>query len=218
MSDFPWEDGLLERKTEGDLRDLLKTLVAFANSVRPGHVAAILIGEKDNGTAQGVTNPDNIQKKVREECDKIYPAIVWRSQVYEKDSKYCVRVEIEYSGDTPHFGGSAWVRRGSETVKANDEVFQRLIDLRLGKVCELAKWLGKDVTVRWDFSTMPERSMHQHLIAQRWPVESTVKVVSVNNFWVTFERQDGGQASEPLNKIVINYDNQAACLQVTVQC
>jgi len=37
MTDLPWEDNLLERKTESDLKDLLKTLVAFANSVRPGH-------------------------------------------------------------------------------------------------------------------------------------------------------------------------------------
>ena len=44
--EHPWEDHLLERKVESDLRDLLKTLVAFATSVRPEHVAIILIGEK----------------------------------------------------------------------------------------------------------------------------------------------------------------------------
>ncbi len=35
MDEHPWEDHLLERKTENDLKDLLKTMVAFANSVRP---------------------------------------------------------------------------------------------------------------------------------------------------------------------------------------
>ena len=30
------EDYLLQRKTKGDIKDLLKTIVAFANSVRPG--------------------------------------------------------------------------------------------------------------------------------------------------------------------------------------
>lgn len=60
MADHPWEDNLLERKTESDLNDLLKTLVAFANSVKPGHTAIILIGERDDGTIDGVTNPDNI--------------------------------------------------------------------------------------------------------------------------------------------------------------
>ena len=68
--ELSWEDSLLERKVESDLKDLLKTLVAFANSVRPGHTATILIGEKDDGTTAGVTNPDNIQKSVRKECEK----------------------------------------------------------------------------------------------------------------------------------------------------
>ena len=45
----PWEDYLLERKTENDLKDLPKTMVAFANSVRPEHKAVILIGERDDG-------------------------------------------------------------------------------------------------------------------------------------------------------------------------
>ena len=64
VSDLLWEDGLLERKVESDLKDLLKTIVAFANSVRPGHTALILIGEKDDGSAQGLKSPDNIQKTV----------------------------------------------------------------------------------------------------------------------------------------------------------
>ena len=51
----PWEDYLLERKVESDLKDLLKSLVAFANSVKPGHLATILIGERDDGTAAGCT-------------------------------------------------------------------------------------------------------------------------------------------------------------------
>jgi predicted HTH transcriptional regulator len=60
MSDLPWEDYLLERKVESDLKDLLKTLVAFANSVRPDHVATILIGEIDDGTPVGVANPQRL--------------------------------------------------------------------------------------------------------------------------------------------------------------
>ena len=93
--EHPWEDNLLERKTENDLKDLLKTMVAFANSVRPGHTAVILIGEKDDVTVQGVKNPDNIQKKVRATAESVYPDILWRSTVYEKEGKHGVRVEIE---------------------------------------------------------------------------------------------------------------------------
>ena len=153
--EHPWEDYLLERKVESDLKDLPKTLVAFANSVRPDHIATILIGEKDDGTIAGVTNPDNIQKSVRKEAEKIYPPIIWRTSVYEKNGKYCVKVEIEYSGNTPHFGGVAWVRSGSSTVEASEEVFQKLIELRLDMVRELSKWINKEVMVHGDSSTVP---------------------------------------------------------------
>lgn len=186
--EHPWEDSLLERKVESDLKDLLKTLVAFANSIRPGHAATILIGEKNDGTIAGVRNPDNIQKTVRNECEKIYPAIIWRSSVYERGGYYCVRVEIEYSGDTPHFGGPAWVRQGSSTVEASEEVFQKLIDLRLGMVRELSKWLNKDVTIHGDSSTVPpDRSLEHGVIrytsfTHRWSYESIAKLVFVNSF------------------------------------
>jgi predicted HTH transcriptional regulator len=107
------EDYLLERKSKNDLKDLLKTMVAFANSVRPGHVATILIGERDDGTPEDL-DPDQIQKTVRTTADKIYPPIIWRAVIYEKGGKQCVRVEIEHSGDTPHFGGPAVAaRRGA---------------------------------------------------------------------------------------------------------
>lgn len=46
--EHPWKDYLVERKVESDLKDLLKTMVAFANSARPGHVATVLIGERDD--------------------------------------------------------------------------------------------------------------------------------------------------------------------------
>jgi len=63
MNDLPWEDGLLERKLESDQKDFLKTFVAFANSVRPRHTAIVLIGERNDGTIQGVSNPDEMQKR-----------------------------------------------------------------------------------------------------------------------------------------------------------
>jgi hypothetical protein len=215
MADSPWEDCLLERKTEGDLKDLLKTLVAFANSVKPGHTAVILIGEKDDETIQGVTNPDNIQKTIRNYCDKIYPPILWRSEVYEKDGRHCVRVEIEYDGDTPHFGGLAWVRKGSETIKAPDEVFQKLIELRLGKVRELKKWVDKNITIAPD----PQAVVDLHF-ANNLPVrkrfESTLLVV--NNFWATFRRETRtDNMSMPLEKIILNWDDKHERLMLYIK-
>jgi Putative DNA-binding domain len=215
QSDFPWEDNLLERKVEGDTKDFLKTLVGFANSVKPGHIATLLIGEKDDGTIGGVANPDKTQMFVRETCDKIYPPIIWRSQVYERDGKSCIRVEVEYSGDTPHFGGIAWVRKGSETVKATDEIFQCLIALRLEKVRELAKWLDKTISLLGDVATVPNKP--GYVIRHRWPEVSPVKLVHVNNHWATFEQHDGKRSSEPLEKLTLNFDDEKGQLQVIVR-
>src|SRR5262249_40564502 len=95
--------------------------------------------ERDDGRVDGVSNPDSLQKKIKKECERIYPAINWRSQVYEKSGQHCIRIEIRYSGQTPHFGGPAWVRSGSVTVKASEETFQRLVEYGLSTVRELRK-------------------------------------------------------------------------------
>lgn len=143
------EDSLKEKKTESDLKDLLKTLVAFANSDAPGDTATLFIGEKDDGTVQGVTNADNIQKKVKETADRIYPAIYYKPTVYERDGKQCVRVDVEHNGLAPHFGEAAWVRRGSVTVKATEALYQQMVELRLNKVTQLMKWRAETVTLAW---------------------------------------------------------------------
>ena len=218
--EHPWEDYLLERKVESDLKDLLKTLVAFANSVRPDHKATILIGERDDGTAAGVTNPDNIQKTIRKEVGKIYPPIIWRSHVYEKDGKYCVRVEVEHSGDTPHFGGVAWVRRGSSTVEASEEMFQTLVELRLDMVRELFKWADKEVTVHGDRSTIPStrETGPMHMIeyfSHRWDWADEAKLIFVNKFWVTLKRK-GEKKSEPIEKLSLSYDDEKDRLKIIV--
>lgn len=200
--ELPWEDGLLERKVENDLKDLLKTLVAFSNSVRPGHTATILIGEKDDGTVQGVKNPDNIQKTVREECDKIYPPIVWRSQVYEKEQKPCVRVEIEYDGETPHFGGAAWIRRGSESVRATDQIFQKLIEFRSSKTRYLTDWIGKTITFV-DVLVTVEGYPAEGPIAMR------ATLVSVSEFYLTLQLDDR-QLSVPLEDFKLSWDDEHA--------
>ena len=226
MAESPWEDNILERKLESDLKDLLKTLVAFANSVQPGHKATLFIGENDKGDIQGVSNPDNIQKQVRKEGEKIFPPILWRSFVYEKEGKYCVRVEVEYDGDTPHFGGSAWVRKGSESIVASDEKFQSLIDLRSGMVRELSKWLNKEVTIHGDQSTVPVTQRDRDVprawlitsgYSHRWNDVEIAKIVLVNSFWVTFEKQETNEnISEPLRKLTLSFDDKNNRLKVII--
>ena len=216
MNDTPWEDSLLERKLQSALKDLLKTIVAFSNSVSPGHTAVIIIGQRDDGTVQGVDNPDAIQKTVRETFEKVYPPTLWRSKVLEIDGKPCVRVEIEYDGDTPHFGGPAWVRRGSSTIVATDDLFQKLIELRLSKVRELGKWIGKPITVVGDLGTptkifSEDSSMEIH---PRWNHEEAV-LTSANTFWATF-KVGQSERSEPLSKLTLSWDDANKRLLVLV--
>jgi hypothetical protein len=206
---------MLERKLESDQKDFLKTFVAFANSVLPGHTAIVLIGENNDGSVQGVTDPDEMQKKVRRECERIYPDIVWRSLVYEKNGKHCVRVEIGHSGNAPHFGEGAWIRRGSETVRANQEMFQRLIDLRSSMVHELAQWVGRDIYVAGDEGSvsLQERSMVGH---PRWPGTRKAKLLFVNGFWASFDCENR-LSSEPLEKLILSWHDADKCLKVLVK-
>lgn len=147
--DIVWqsEDSLREKKVESDLKDLLKTMVAFANSVAPSDTAKIFIGERNDGSVQGVTDTDSIQKTVAEEAERIYPEIYYRTEVYEREGKHCVRVDIRHNGLAPHFGGPAWVRQGSVTIKATEELYQQMIDQRQAKTRVLLRWIDKDITV-----------------------------------------------------------------------
>jgi hypothetical protein len=206
---LPWEDHLLERKTERSLKDLRRTAVAFANSVRPDHIATILIGESNDGSISGVTNPDRLQRDIRSELDEIYPPIEWRQIVYEKEGKSCIRVEIEYSDTTPHFGDAAWVRNGSETIKASDEMLQKLVELRTSKVRELGMWLNRTVTVSWSMAIGPSNLVNWG----KFPCE----MVRVNQFFATFRgTHDKRDKSEPIAWLDLSWDDEHQRLRIYV--
>jgi predicted HTH transcriptional regulator len=148
---------------------------------------------------------------VREKCDAIYPPIVWRSAVYEKDGKSCVKVEIEHSGNAPHFAGAAWIRKGSESIKASEEMLQKLITLRTSKNRELQKWLGKQVTATWvkegDFQMVPKMNR----------VYKDIKLAALTEFYVTFETVDqSSRKSEPLNVLTLSWDDSEDRLRIFI--
>ncbi len=55
-----FEDAFVERKTTGDSKDWLKTVVAFANSLPVGDPAILFIGVRENGEIEGNCNLDRI--------------------------------------------------------------------------------------------------------------------------------------------------------------
>lgn len=217
MMEQPWEHSLLERKTES-YKDsqFLATFVAFANSVPPDETALVLIGETDKGEVVGVKNPDGMQKRVRKIFDNIYPTPFWKQNLYGEGECKCIRVEIRNNGMAPHFAGAAWVRKGSETVKATDEMLQRLVDLRSGKVSLLSQSLGKTVSVSFDEgstgSTLPFTVYSKlGLMELR---ESTLTYV--NAHWLTIKNSDALERSFPLEKIRLGYDNANLRLQLWI--
>ncbi len=199
---LPWEDHLLERKTNRDLRDIRRTAVAFANSVRPGHTAVILVGEGNDGAVSGVDNPDEQQRKLRQELQKIYPPIAWRQMPYELQGKTCIRIEIDYDGDTPHFAGAAWIRHGSESIEASDAMLQKLIDLRTAVNRELSQWLGKVITVSWSVG------QHGATGGPNWG-RLDCDLVAVSTYFSTFNiRQNNRQRSEPNGWLTLSWDDE----------
>jgi hypothetical protein len=225
--DIVWqaEDSLKEKKVESDLKDLLKTMVAFANSVAPGDTARIFIGEKDDGTVQGVTNTDNIQKSVAKEAEKIYPEIYYRTEVYDREGKQCVRVDIKHNGLAPHFGGPAWVRQGSQTIKATEELYQQMIDQRHSSTRMLLQWVNKAVTVE---GTQPPKTI---TFGQVSPLELAkgewslgihqATILAVNAHWVTFRVQVSAQyateKSEPIERLLLSWDDERGRLKVLIR-
>ena len=225
--DIVWqaEDSLREKKVENDLKDLLKTMIAFANSVAPGDTAELFIGEKDDGTVQGVTNIESISRSVTKEADRIYPPIYYRTEVYEREGKQCLRVDIKHNGQAPHFGGPAWVRQGSQTVKATEEIYQQMVDQRQSKVRVLLQWLNKEVTVEGTQrpEIVPPGSMPS-LVQNEWSVgvhEATLVVV--NAHWVTFNvaisrtSLERVAMSEPIEKLLLSWDNQRQRPKVVIK-
>jgi hypothetical protein len=201
-----WEDHLLERKTDRQPKDIRRTAVAFANSVRPGHTAVILIGEENDGKVSGVTNPDEFQKKIRKELEGIYPPIVWRQILYEREGNTCIRIEIEHSGETPHFGDAAWIRRGSESVIASSEQLTLLVSLRSGKLRTLSAWEGKPISFSVHMTGGP---------APNWGrFEALLETVTPH--YCTFKLTNGQRRSEPIDWLTISWDHEANRLRVFV--
>lgn len=137
------EDGFTERKVEGagnNKDELRKTLVAFANSVPEGKTAILFIGFDNDGTPTGISSSDSLQKKIREVAEQdCFPSIEYQTRVFECEGKTLLAVCVEASKDRPHFAGPAYVRKGSESVKASKQVYDELIASRNTKAGKILR-------------------------------------------------------------------------------
>jgi hypothetical protein len=126
------EDNFVERK-EG-IRgndEIRKAVVSFANSLLEGQTAVLFIGVSNNGVVTGVSEADaeKFQQRVRRVCeDDCFPPIAIRvADVITIDNKHVVAFEFGPSENRPHFAGQAFVRVGSESVKASASKLNELV-------------------------------------------------------------------------------------------
>src|SRR5260370_4156101 len=84
-----FEDSFVERKTVGDSKDWLKSIVAFANSTPVGDPAVLFIGVRNDGSIEGQANLDSIQRTLSDKVSAAHPQIYYLPTVLQRDGKQC---------------------------------------------------------------------------------------------------------------------------------
>jgi hypothetical protein len=173
------EDGLTERK-QGlhSNEDIRKVAASFVNSVPEDRTAVLYIGVANDGTIVGVSNDDaeKFQIRVRRICeDECFPPIAIKFvEVLNIEGKNVIAFEFGLSPNRPHFTGHAYLRIGSESVKASASKLDELIASRNTKAGRLLA--AKD---RYEHLTLhfPVRSRlpGQHPFSQRRSLECVVE-------------------------------------------
>jgi len=206
-----FEDNFVERKTSGDSRDWLKTVVAFANSTPVGYPAVLFIGVKDDGTPEEKpVNLDSLQKTFGEKIGEAYPTIYCLTKILNVEGKQILAVIVPGSAERPHFAGPAYVREGSKSVKASKQQFDVLIASRNSKTYEILKWAGKNISV--NFVKAERIQLPDMTVAAR---SGEVILSGCNQFYVTFS-WGSIRHSVPLGRVTISFDNANNRLELQV--
>ena len=202
------EDSFTERKTDAASRsELRKTLVAFANSVPEGRTAAFFIGVSDGGELLGVKSPDKKQKDIRRICEEdCYPSIEFASEVLSIGNCHIVAVEVPYSPNRPHFSGPAYVRVGSETVKASEEQFEELILSRIDPLREILKWKDAKITVITRGKKLGDT---KKLGVADYRTRSECSVMECTAHHVRlFSHDENRKVTEPVRNVTVSWDDE----------
>jgi len=202
-----FEDNFVERKTSGDSRDWLKTVVAFANSTPIGYPAVLYIGARNDGTPEEKTvDLDSLQRSFNEKVRDAYPPIYQLTKILDVGGKQVLAVIVPGSEQRPHFAGRSFIRKGSETVEASDAQFVNLIAMRNSKAYEILKWKGKTITL--DVMNVE----HTYTVGSVGSSQAFT-VEDCNQFHVTL---DAGtfKKSVPLTRIEISFDQKAQRLKL----
>lgn len=206
------EDNFVERKAEGvSPQELRQTVSAFANSVPEGRQAVLFIGIDDKtGEVRGVTNTDKLQQRVRDACHgDCYPRITYMSEVISVDDKRVVAVVIPFSAKKPHFTGPAYIRAGSESVKASEDQYEDLIASRTDKARTIQSFGSAAFHV---IGVGYKLGTNRPVADSAYREGRECRVMSCNAMLVSLEDISSGfRFSEPLAHITINYDHERTC-------
>ena len=203
------EDVLVERKLTLEPEELRQAVVAFANTLGDQDTGVVFLGIANDGEIRGIDDPDGAQKNVRRHLQRCYPDVlaVVQTQAVTIDSRTIVAVLVRGSADRPHFTGGAWVRRGSETVRATETVFQALVEDRLSVVRHLRGFVGLPVTLLLPPKPQREPTSRMSRLLYVGPMPMDAVLRDVNAFYVTLEKH-GGTETYSVERIQIEYDVQ----------
>jgi hypothetical protein len=199
------EDQLVERKLEGaGGSEFKRQIVAFANTLPTTVTGVLFVGVADGGSIIGVTNPDVLQRTLRHLAEnECYPAIWIDLNVLTVDTKNVVAAVVGGSERRPHFAGAAYIRRGSETIRASDSLYEALLLSRDEKRRAMQEMEGKRCTVVAIGKQFG--SPHPMQLNYSDTRESTVKEVTA--FFVRFD-SSGTLFTETLESLAISYDDR----------
>lgn len=207
------EDHFVERKLAGVSNgELRQTIGAFANSVDADAFAVLFIGVHDKtGEILGVPaiETDRLQMKIQDICKDCYPEVTTvTSQVLPVDDKLVVAVLVRASSNRPHFTGPAYVRRGSQSMKASAEQFDEMIASRNSKTGSILRMRDRPITVH---------CIGRKLLDSR-PVETRYLEEHEHCFVVTCDAQSvrlklvsSEHVSVPLDSVSISRDEKRWC-------
>jgi hypothetical protein len=205
-----YEDQFVERKTVGDLKDCLKTVVALANSAPIGMQCVIYVGVKDDGQFENRQYDfDSVQKTLNRMLQNIYPRAAYFLKLITDGNSTALAVVVPGSEHRPHFSGPSFIRVGSETLEASQAQFDILIAMRGSKVYRLAQHLGKQVSVI-------NNSLLGNGTFMRGSWNKVPTIVDCNEFWLTLQCPGEKSCSFPLRDVELNYDNQHDRLQLEI--
>jgi len=210
------EDNFIERKPEGaNSAEIRKTLVAFANSVPEEREAILYMGVADNGILLGVQDTDVLQKRIRRIIDECYPKIDYTSEVFEEKGNKIVAVVVKSSIQRPHFAGPAYVRKGSESVKASEEVYEDLIASRNDKARAILRHKGELITVIARQPLGTAKRIPPKYAPYYTPTEHMCEIESCNNEVVhLLEHRTVTHHALSLKRVIIGYDTKKHRMQI----